>query len=92
MGPPRIFNPWGERSSPEYLLLKRSFGTYTRGVPAKKSTRGTKSNPLALLSHHCDNPQSQTARDYKERAGTYSLTYFPPSGEELCSPQLLWVK
>ena len=35
-GSPRISNPWGKRSSPEYLLLKRSFGTRTRGMQARK--------------------------------------------------------
>ena len=32
--PPRIFNPWGERSCPEYFLPERSLGTRTRGMPA----------------------------------------------------------
>ena len=36
-GSPRIYNPWGERSTSEYLLLKRSFGTYTRIVSATGS-------------------------------------------------------
>ena len=31
---PENFNFWGERSCSEYLLLKRSFGTYTRSLPA----------------------------------------------------------
>ena len=30
---------WGERSCPEYLLLKRSFGTRTRGKPARKNLK-----------------------------------------------------
>ena len=33
-GVPGNFNVWGERSCPEYSLLKRSFGTCTRGLPA----------------------------------------------------------
>jgi len=34
-GPQNIFNFWGERSTPEYLLPKRNFGTRTRVVSAK---------------------------------------------------------
>lgn len=34
---PQIVNLRGERSTPEYLLLKRSFGTYTRIVSATGS-------------------------------------------------------
>ena len=30
---------WGERSCSEYLLLKRSFGTYTRSKPASEDLR-----------------------------------------------------
>ena len=42
MGSPGIFNPWGERSCSEYLLLKRSFGTYTRSMPATEEYQGVK--------------------------------------------------
>ena len=37
IGVPGNFNSWGERSTSEYLLLKRSFGTYTRIVSATGS-------------------------------------------------------
>ena len=33
-GAPGNFNFWGERSTSEYSLLKRSFGTRTRRLPA----------------------------------------------------------
>lgn len=36
LGPPEICNFWGERSCFEYFLLKRSFGTRTRSLPARK--------------------------------------------------------
>ena len=44
VGPPIIFNSWGERSCPEYLLLKRGFGTRTRRLPARKSIMASKRN------------------------------------------------
>ena len=34
-GPPIIFNSWGKRSCPEYLLPERGFGTRMRGLPAR---------------------------------------------------------
>lgn len=37
IGAPTDLNSWGERSTSEYLLLKRSFGTYTRIVSATGS-------------------------------------------------------
>ena len=37
LGSPQISNLWGERSTSEYLLLKRCFDTYTRIVPATGS-------------------------------------------------------
>ena len=42
MGSPNNFNFWGERSCSEYLLLKRSFGTYTRSMPAVEEYQGVK--------------------------------------------------
>ena len=39
-GAPGNFNFWGERSNPEYFLLKQSFGTCTRGMPATKGRFG----------------------------------------------------
>ncbi len=34
-GPQNIFNFWGERSTPKYLLPERGLGTRTRVVSAK---------------------------------------------------------
>ena len=48
MGSPRIFNPWGERSTPEYLLPKPRFGTRIRVVPA--TVGGKKKSSLIALS------------------------------------------
>ena len=51
LGSPQINNLWGEQSTSEYLLLKRSFGTYMRIVSATVSAPREFAQPSPLSEH-----------------------------------------
>ena len=62
-GSPIIFNSWGERSTPEYLLPKRGFVTCTRVVSAKRALGDKSSVSPKVAATYSPTTQCSTIGD-----------------------------